>query len=242
MIDESDEWIVIDKPPHLEAHPSKPGGPHTLWDGLRELLAYEIANGGQVSIINRLDRETSGLTLVCKTRTAARRFATLMEERRIHKEYLAIVFGWPGGDFYEINAPLARLGAHGPSRIWLKQAVHPLGAEARTIVRVEKRFEKITTNGSRFSLVRALPQTGRTHQIRVHLAHIGHPLVGDKIYGPDDGHYLSFIETGWTEELARVLLLPRHALHSSVLKIDTEGAPLEWRAPLAPDLAQWLGG
>src|SRR5580692_6474493 len=132
IVDETADWIVIDKPPHLEAHPSKPGGSYTLWDGLRELLAYEIANGGQVSIINRLDRETSGLTLVCKTRAAARRFATLMEERRIRKEYLAVVFGWPERDLYEIDAPLARQGAHQPSRIWLKQAVHPLGAEART--------------------------------------------------------------------------------------------------------------
>lgn len=241
IVDESDEWIVIDKPAHLEAHPSKPGGPYTLWNGLRELLAFEIANGGQVSIINRLDRETSGLTLVCKTAAAARRFAGLMEERRIHKEYLAVVFGWPERDQYEIDAPLARLGAHQPSRIWLKQAVHPQGAEARTVFQVEKRFEKQTANGRRFSLIRAMPETGRTHQIRVHAAHIGHPLVGDKIYGPDEGHYLTFIETGWTEELARSLLLPRHALHSAVLKIDTGGAPLEWRAPLAPDLAQWIG-
>ena len=240
IVDESDEWIVIDKPPHLEAHPSKPGGAYTLWDGLRELLAFEIANGGQVSIINRLDRETSGLTLVCKTAGAARRFATWMEERRIHKEYLAVVFGWPERDHYEIDAPLARLGAHQASAIWLKQGVHPLGAEARTAIHVEKRFEKQTANGTRFSLVRAVPETGRTHQIRVHAAHIGHPLVGDKIYGPDECHYLEFIDTGWTEELARSLLLPRHALHSAVLKIDTPGAPLEWRAPLPPDLAEWV--
>ena len=240
IVDESAEWIVVDKPPFLEAHPSKPGGPFTLWNGLRELLAFEIANGGQVSIINRLDRETSGLTLVCKTSAAARRFATWMEERRIHKEYLAIVFGWPEQDRYEIDAPLARLGAHEPSRIWLKQAVHPLGAEARTVVHVEKRFEKKTANGDKFALVRALPATGRTHQIRVHMAHIGHPLVGDKIYGPDESHYLTFIETGWTEELARPLLLSRHALHSTVLKIDTGGEPLQWNAPLAPDLAAWM--
>lgn len=242
VVDETEEWIVVDKPPHLEAHPSKPRGAYTLWNGLRELLAFEIANGGQVSIINRLDRETSGLTLVCKTSPAARKFATLMEERRIGKEYLAIVYGWPERDEYEIDAPLARLGAHEVSRIWLKQGVHPSGAKARTVVRVEKRFEKTTTNGNRFSLVRALPETGRTHQIRVHMAHIGHPLVGDKIYGPDEGHYLTFIETGWTEELARSLLLPRHALHSAVLRVDEGGRTLEWRAPLAPDLAQWMGG
>ena len=240
VVAETDDWIVIDKPPHLKAHPSKPGGPYTLWNGLRELLAYEIANGGQVSIVNRLDRETSGLTLVCKTYDAARHFNTLMEQRRIHKEYQAIVTGWPERDHYEIDAPLARLGAHLPSNIWLKQGVHPLGAEARTTIHVEKRFEKTTANGSRFSLVRAVPKTGRTHQIRVHMAHIGHPVIGDKIYGPDEQHYLTFIETGWTEELAQSLLLPRHALHSAVLKVDAGGGMLEWRATLAPDLARWM--
>jgi len=237
VVDESPDWIVIDKPPHLQAHPSKPDGSYTLWDGLRELLAFELANGGQISIINRLDRETSGLTLVCKTRASARHFAGLMEKQRIHKEYLAIVWGWPERDLYEIDAPLARLGKHGPSAIWLKQAVHPLGAEARTTVVVEKRFERETSNGTRFSLIRAVPATGRTHQIRVHLAHIGHPVVGDKIYGPDERHYLTFIDTGWTESLAQSLLLPRHALHSATLKIDDDHAPLAWRAPLPADMA-----
>ena len=240
IVDETDDWIVIDKPPHLKAHPSKPDGPYTLWDGLREVLAFEIANGGQVSIINRLDRETSGLTMVCKTSAAARRFSKLMERRLIHKEYFAIVWGWPGHDRYEIDAPLERLGVHHPSNIWLKQAVHPLGAQARTTAFVEKRFERQTTHGDRFSLIRAIPATGRTHQIRVHLAHIGHPVVGDKIYGPDEQHYLTFIDTGWTEELARALLLPRHALHSAVLKIEDSTAPLEWHAPLPADMAGFI--
>jgi len=240
VVDETDEWIVIDKPPHLRAHPSKPNGPYTLWDGLKELLAFEIANGGQVSIINRLDRETSGLTLVCKTYTAARYFSGLMEKRRISKEYRAIVWGWPEQDFYEIDAPLARLGEHEPSRIWLKQGVHPLGAQARTTAYVEKRFERKTSNGTRFSLIRAIPATGRTHQIRVHLAYIGHPVIGDKIYGQDEQHYLDFVETGWTDDMAKSLLLPRHALHSEMLKIDDDRAPLEWHAPLPPDMAGFI--
>src|SRR5688500_8595110 len=71
VLSETEEWIVVDKPAFLEVHPSKPNGPVTLWDKLREVLAYEIANGGQVSIINRLDRETSGVTLIAKTRAAA---------------------------------------------------------------------------------------------------------------------------------------------------------------------------
>jgi 23S rRNA pseudouridine1911/1915/1917 synthase len=96
IVEETDAWIVVDKPPLIEAHPSKPGGARTLWDGLRDLLAYEIANGGQVSIINRLDRETSGLTLIAKDRATARAFSRQMAARTIEKQYLAICLGLAG--------------------------------------------------------------------------------------------------------------------------------------------------
>ena len=142
-----------------------------------------------------------------------------MQEQRIAKEYLAIVWGWPEWESKTVDAPLARQGAHGSSPIWLKQTIHPAGAAAQTDFRVERRF---TRGGAddRFSVIRAIPRTGRTHQIRVHLASLGHPVVGDKIYGPDEKLYLEFIETGWTPELASKLLLPRHALHSATIQID----------------------
>jgi 23S rRNA pseudouridine1911/1915/1917 synthase len=237
IVDESADWLVVDKPPFLEVHPSKPTGRPTLWDGLRELLAFELVNGGQVSIINRLDRETSGLTLVAKNRPTARALAMQMAARRIEKEYLALVWGWPENDGFTVDAPILRQGTREPSAIHLKQAVHPDGAPAKTTFRVETKFTLETTNGYRFTLVRALPETGRTHQIRVHLAHAGHPVVGDKIYGPDEGCYLEFIRTGWTPELATRLLLPRHALHSAVLRLPDSG--LEWKSPLAADLREW---
>ncbi len=208
-------------------HPTKPDGPPTLWSELAGLLAFEITNGGQISIVNRLDRETSGLVLVAKTAAAARRFGLLMQEQRIAKEYLAIVWGWPEWERKTVNAPLARQGLHAISPIWLKQMIHATGVPASTEFRVEQRFEKRTTAGERFSLVRAFPRTGRTHQIRVHLASLGHPIVGDKIYGPNEQHYLRFIDTGWTSELENALLLPRHALHSARLKIDGGD---EWRS------------
>ena len=96
-----------------------------------------------------------------------------------------------------------------------------------------------TTDGERWSLVRAVPETGRLHQIRVHLAHLGHPVVGDKIYGPDEGCYLRFIETGWTPELARALWLDRHALHAHRLTFDPgDGTgPDTVEAPLPEDMA-----
>ena len=236
IIAESEDWIVVNKPAHIEAHPSKPNGSLTLWDGLRELLAYEIANGGQVSLINRLDRETSGLTLVAKTRAAARALHIEMEARAFEKEYLAIVWGSPTQDEWTVDAPLLRFGSVAPSRIHLKQAVHPDGASAHTRFRVERRF----TRDGPFALVRAFPATGRMHQIRVHLAHSGHAVVGDKLYGPDEACYLEFIDTGWTPSLATRLLLPRHALHSTILRLPARD--LAWEASLPSDLAAFLAG
>jgi 23S rRNA pseudouridine1911/1915/1917 synthase len=240
IVDETADWIVVDKPPFLLVHPKQPGGPLTLWDGLRDLLAYELVNGGQVSIINRLDRETSGLVLVCKTAEAARQFGIAMLRRAIHKEYLALVWGWPEQDEFTVNAPMLRQGEERPSAVWVKQCVHPKGDEAITRFKVERRFGKQTVAGERFSLIRAFPETGRTHQIRVHLAYAGFPMVGDKLYGPDEQCYLEFIETGWTPKLESQLLLPRQALHSARLKVELNGQQLEWKAPLSADLARWM--
>jgi 23S rRNA pseudouridine1911/1915/1917 synthase len=189
--------------------------------------------------VNRLDRETSGLVLVAKTAASARDFGLLMQRRSLRKEYLAIACGWPEWEHKLIDAPLDRQGKHQPSVIWLKQTIHAEGAPAQTEFFVERRFRKSTPAGDRFSVVRAIPHTGRTHQIRVHLAAVGHPIVGDKIYGPDEQLYLRFIETGWTHELEQKLLLPRHALHSAKLAVENER---EWTSALAPDLVQFSSG
>ncbi len=263
--------MVVNKPPFLLIHPTKPNGAPTLWKQLRELLAFEIATGGQVSIVNRLDRETSGLVLVAKTGAAARDFGLLMQRHLLRKEYLAIVWGWPEWEHNLVDAPLVRRGKHQESVIWLKQMIHAAGAPAQTEFFVERRFKRsacigegsfheispdphlyplpdqgeevarrqVGVGGEKFSLIRAIPRTGRTHQIRVHLASIGHPIVGDKIYGPDEQLYLRFIETGWTHELEQKLLLPRHALHSA--KLATDGQR-EWTSALPPDLAKFCSG
>lgn len=237
LVAETAVYAVVDKPPFLLVHPTKPDGPRTLWGELRNLFAFELANGGQVSIVNRLDRETSGLVLVAKTAAAARHFGLLMQRQRFAKEYVAIVWGWPEWDSTVLDAPLARQGAHGISPIYLKQTIHPAGAEARTEFRVEQRFRRETSAGKQFSVIRAIPLTGRTHQIRVHLAALGHPLVGDKIYGPNEQYYLQFIQTGWTSELQHTLLLPRHALHAAGLEVDAIG---KWESPLPRDLSEFL--
>jgi 23S rRNA pseudouridine1911/1915/1917 synthase len=260
IVDETEDYLVVDKPPFLLTHPTKPSDQPTLWGELCKLLAFEIANAGQVSIINRLDRETSGLVLVAKTNAAARRFGLLMQRGRLHKEYLAIVSGWPEWQKKMVDTPLDRQGKHRQSAIWLKQAIHPAGAAARTEFQVEHRFVRSTGRdgppdqfasgapGSepdghcralpieKFSLIRAVPLTGRTHQIRVHLSSLGHPIVGDKIYGPNERFYLEFIKNGWTATLDRQLLLPRQALHSAKLAIDDDPG---WTSALPLDLAEF---
>jgi 23S rRNA pseudouridine1911/1915/1917 synthase len=249
IIDETDDYAVVDKPPFLLIHPTKPDGTRTLWQELRGLFAYEIAAGGQVSIVNRLDRETSGLVLVAKKADVARRFGLLMQRQQLKKEYLAIVWGWPEWENKVVDAALDRQGRHQHSAIWLKQMIHPDGAPAQTELHVERRFVRSHgklapaskrfgsgRDAGKFSLIRAIPRTGRTHQIRVHLASIGHPIVGDKIYGPDEHLYLRFIETGWSRELEDQLLLPRHALHSARLAIGE----CEWRSTLGDDLVEFM--
>jgi 23S rRNA pseudouridine1911/1915/1917 synthase len=240
VIAETPGLVVVDKPAFMHVHPSKPSHVQTLWHQLRDLLAYELVCGGQVSIINRLDRETSGLVLVAKTLASARELHLRMKRHEFAKEYVAIVWGWPADDSWEVDAPLLRQGERLPTRIYLKRMVHAEGAPARSRFEVLQRFQRATTAGERFSLVRAIPITGRTHQLRVHLAHSGHPIVGDKIYGPDEGCYLEFIETGWTPSLESRLLLQRHALHASGLRIAGDAAS-GWSAPLPEDLRRFLG-
>ena len=233
ILDETADLIAIEKPPFLLIHPSKPGGPVTLWDHLRELLAYEIASGGQVSLINRLDRETSGIVLVAKNAPAARVCSMAMAGGGIDKEYFAIVVGWPDSNEWSVQEPILRLGEVEHSRIWLKRAVHPKGVSAHTGFRVVERLTH--AKHGPIALVHCTPFTGRTHQIRIHLAHSGHPVVGDKIYGPCEECYLEFIETGWSQRLQEVLWHPRHALHSCSLTVMFEGVRHRWESGLPRD-------
>jgi 23S rRNA pseudouridine1911/1915/1917 synthase len=237
IVYEDYRFLVVDKPANLLVHPTCPGGPNTLWDELRKFLAYEIVNGGQISFVNRLDRETSGLILVAKSTETARALSRLISQHRIRKIYIAIVFGWPEPDAFVVNEPLLRQGTVRPSKIWLKQTVHPDGYPAHTKFRVVRRLSRA---GKPFALLAAEPRTGRTHQIRVHLAHAGHPIVGDKIYGPDENCYLDFIASDWSLELEARLLLARQALHASALSFKFDGADYSFTAPMPRDLEDWL--
>jgi len=234
ILRETPDFIAVDKPPGVLVHPTKPGGPRTLWDELRGLLAYEVVNGGNVSILTRLDRETSGVVLVAKTATAARELSAALQAGRVQKKYLAVVFGWPQSDVWTVDAPIIRLGEVEPFRVWLRRGVHPGGDAARTGLRVLQRWK--AADGSPLALLEARPQTGRTHQIRVHLASCGHPVVGDKIYARGEEWYLRFVAEGWTGEMEKVLLHSRHALHATGLEFNFAGEHFCIHSPWPEDL------
>ena len=243
VIDETGDWIVVNKPAPLQVHPSRPDGGPTLWHGLRELLRYEIENGAALSIINRLDRDTSGIVLIAKHKAAARMLHKAMMRREVDKEYRAIVWGWPEGDEFVVEEPILRSGEVKECGIFTLQQVHPAGAPSRTGFRVLRRFEKLTTNGFRFALIAATPYTGRMHQIRVHLSHAGFPVVGDKLYGPSPEWYLRQIQYGWTPAAEQTLLMRRQALHSCRLSIAAEeGKRFEWKAEMPEDMLGFMGG
>ena len=231
---EDDGVLVVDKAAPLLTHPTGEKNEPTLWHGLHELLAYEVATGGQVSLINRLDRETSGITLVAKNAEAARELGKAMQARLLHKEYFAVVQGVPLWESACCAEPILRMESVAETRIHVRQCCHSSGKPCRT------EFEVLRRCGS-MALLKCRPYTGRMHQIRVHAAYVGFPLVGDKIYGGDESCYLDFIATGWTEELARRLLLPRHALHACRLTFPWQGREISVESPLPADMAALLG-
>ncbi len=236
VIDESEDWIVVDKPAPLIVHPANDKPEPTLLGGLEQLLAFEIRNGACLGIVTRLDRETSGIVLVAKHTAAARALGGIFERREAKKEYLAIVSGWPESGSWECAEPIIRAGDLDQSEIWVRQMISPYGRDCITRFQVERRFER---REGKFSQVRCFPETGRMHQIRVHLAGCGFPIVGDKIYSEEGAGYLEWMATGWTPQLQKRLFLPRQALHAASLEIAWRGQSVRWEAGLAKDLVEF---
>ena len=211
IVYEDDDLLVVDKPAGLTVHPA-PGHPsHTLVNALLALRPNLSGIGGvqRPGIVHRLDKDTSGLMLVAKRDAAHQSLAAQLQARRVHKRYLALVWGCPRPESGTVDAPIARHPAD-RKRMALVQG----GRASVTHYAVLERFPEA-------SLVEARPVTGRTHQIRVHMASLGCPLVGDALYGP-----------------RKTTLVSRHFLHAASLafRLPSTGETVEVSAPLPPDL------
>ena len=231
--DELEEWIIqndehvllVNKPALLVCHPSKNGPWSSLAGACREYLDQTRAH-----LVSRLDRETSGIVLFAKHRLKSRHLQMSLEQRQVDKTYLAILEGRLADETL-VNEPI---GPDTQSIVHSRSTVRYDGRrqEAQT------RFRPLHTT-ERYTLAAVEPITGRKHQIRVHALHMGHHVVGDKLYGPDEGLFLDFIEEGWTEKMAQVLPLNRHALHAYRMTFRLPEGPETYRAPLAADLVQF---
>jgi len=219
IIHEDDELLVINKPADLVCHPTK-------GDEFSSLISrVRIYSGTNATprMVNRLDRETSGVTVVAKTAEAARELGQLWETRAVTKEYHALVHGHLRDERGLIDAPL---GKDEYSRVAIKDCVRPDGAPAQTQFTVLSRFKH---EDHKVSLLQLLPRTGRKHQIRIHLAHLGHPIVGDKLYGADEDLYLALVERRLTDVQRAQLILPHHALHARSVRFAWRERDWEFR-------------
>ncbi len=216
--------LVIDKPAGLVVHPGAGNPDLTLQNGLLALDSA-LAAIPRAGIVHRLDKDTSGLLLIARSLPAHTALVRMLGERDIHREYQAVCRGvmTAGGT---VDAPLDR---HPVDRV--RMAVREGGRESVTHYRVLKRFRGHTH-------VRVLLDTGRTHQIRVHMAHIGYPLVGDRVYGGR----LALPKGAGEEVTALLRRFPRQALHAARLSLahPITGEPLEVISPLPEDLRELL--
>lgn len=227
---EDDGMVVVNKPAGMVVHPAKGN-----WTGtLTSALAYrfqslsDIGGPTRPGIVHRLDRETSGVIVVAKTNAFHLHLAEQWHDREVKKEYLAITAGLLDRDRDMIDAPIGK---------------HPFQREKMAIrdrhetSRPAKTFYEVLARYNRFSLVKAMPETGRTHQIRVHMEHIGCPILCDRLYGGHSEITRSQL-LGGRAMPAEPPVLTRHALHASRLQLrhPKTGKMMEFSAPLAPDL------
>jgi 23S rRNA pseudouridine1911/1915/1917 synthase len=218
VVFEDEHVMVVDKPAGMVVHPA-PGN----WTGT--LVHALVGRGGELSdeggaeragIVHRLDKETSGLMLVARSDRAHRALSSAIAARRVDRRYAALSWGHVSQDRFTVEGNIAR-----DPNDRRRMAMVPTGKPARTDFTRLARFESC-------DLVRCVLHTGRTHQIRVHLTSIGHPVMGDDTYGGGGGRKLTGLPQG------------RHALHAAWLRLrhPVSGAPLDFRAPLPPDMAQ----
>ncbi|MHC5211550.1 MAG: RluA family pseudouridine synthase [Planctomycetota bacterium] len=227
-----DSLIIVEKPAGLIIHPGSGSKRGTLVNGI--LAAYpEVATVGRADrpgVVHRLDRDTTGVLVMARTNEAARSLVNQFKQKTVEKEYTAVVWGEPPFDSDWIDLPL---GAH-PRRP-ASRAVVDEGQASSTFYKVERRL-------SALSVVNAQPRTGRTHQIRVHLEHIGFPIVCDAVYGRS----AQVAYSRWVEGLraagAKVPTIARHALHARRIGFEHPGTGerVHYEAPLPADMAELI--
>jgi 23S rRNA pseudouridine1911/1915/1917 synthase len=235
VIYEDKDCLVIDKAPGMVVHPAAGRTKGTLVNAILHRCPDLEGIGGECrpGIVHRLDKDTSGVMIVAKNAFAFQYLARQFKERSIKKEYLGLVWGKPQGARGIVDRPIGR---HRSDRKRMSSIYAlPKKRQAVTEWSVEKSFRNTddTCGSAWVSLLRLKPRTGRTHQIRVHLADLGYPLIGDKVYGRKPrnvarkGGELSNLSSFW-----------RQALHAERLGIlhPRTGAPMEFYAPLAEDM------
>ncbi len=215
VVYEDDDLLVVDKPAGMTVHPAPGHARHTLVNAILARCPELVGEQGteRPGIVHRLDKDTSGLMVVAKNERAQASLARQLKNREVHKAYLALVQGRVDPPEGFIDAPIGRHPRHRK-----RMAVLDGGRPAQTRYRVREAL------GQDYSLLDVEPLTGRTHQIRVHLASIGHPVLGDTTYGKKSP------------------LVGRQFLHAwrLALRLPTSGRPREFESPLPPDLAQTL--
>ena len=260
VIYEDNELAVVDKPAGMVVHCSSgnaedPRNRGTLVNALLFRFRKLSEVGGELrpGIVHRLDKETSGLMVVAKNDVAHRKLVEQFSLRRVRKTYLALVHNWPQTETGSVTDAIGR-----DPRNRTRMSIH--GIEARTAVSHYKVVERLLTPYGRFALLEVRIETGRTHQIRVHLASIGHPVVGDTLYGAPQlllpntlarERRGTAISSRTAAKKARThgasataLSLPRNFLHAARLSFThpKSGRALEFAAPLPEELQEFLDG
>ena len=218
--------VAVAKPCGIASH-----GYHRR-NNLKRLLNEQLNEQPLYAPVHRLDRETSGIVICARHRLIASQLGKLFANRQIHKQYLAIVNGIPNKQRWRVDAPIADLS---DSAIRIKNWVVAGGKEAITDFELLARQDNQT-------LVRARPITGRTHQIRIHLAYRGHPIVGDKLYHNDEQVFLDYFANGLSPEILAKVQTPHLCLHNHRLQFihPITHTELTITAPLPEFLNNWL--
>ncbi len=231
---ETPDFLVVNKPPDLPCHPSGRYFHHTL----QRMLEKEF---GRVHPVNRLDRETSGVTLFARSGAAAGALAKIFETCTVHKTYLALV----EGDFPDRAEAVGFLSADPDSAVHKKRRFtfnYPADAAPGDAVSAETAFSRIGDPVDHVSLVECRPRTGRLHQIRATLLAMGFPMTGDKLYGVDETVFLRFREDAMTADDEKNMRLAHQALHAWKLEFTNpfDGSEMICTAAVPQEFRPWL--